>query len=89
MFPEGTAAFWLLCAVRRKEALSQVTQQYPFKYTRCQEKVLHQRVVGPWNRLPMVVVKAPICLSSRNIWTTLSNIWPDVWVVLCGARSWS
>ena len=27
--------------------------------------------------------------SSRSIWTTLSDIWSEFWVVLCGARSWT
>lgn len=29
------------------------------------------------------------CWSSRNIWTTLSDLNSDVLAVLCGARSWS
>ena len=29
------------------------------------------------------------CQSSRNIWTTFSNIWSNIWVVLCGAGSWT
>lgn len=29
------------------------------------------------------------CHSWRSIWTTLSDIWSDFWVVLCGGRSWT
>jgi len=32
-------------------------------------------------------VTNPSCWSSRSIWTMLSDIGFDVWVVLCGARS--
>ena len=52
------------------------------------EKVLHQKVVRPWNRHPSAVVIAPSWQSSRSIWTTLWHI-SDFGVVLCGARSWT
>jgi len=29
------------------------------------------------------------CRSSRNMWTTLSVIWTDFWMVQCGARIWT
>lgn len=38
------------------------------------EKVLHQRVVEPWHRVPMAVVSAPRCHSSSSIWTMFSDI---------------
>ena len=53
-----------------------------------QEKVLHQRMNGPWNRLPRAVVMAPSYQSSSTVWTLLSYTRSDFYVVLCGARSW-
>jgi len=29
------------------------------------------------------------CWSSRSIWTMLSDLWSDFWMVLCRARSWT
>lgn len=54
-----------------------------------QEKVLHQMVVRPWKRLPRAVLRAPSCQSSRNIWTVLSDIGFESWVVLWGVGSWN
>ena len=54
-----------------------------------QEKVLHQRMIRHWKRLGRAVVTAPSCQSSRSVWTRLPDLWPDFWVVLCGARSWT
>ena len=28
-------------------------------------------------------------LELRSIWTMLSDIWSDFWVVLCGANGWT
>jgi len=52
-----------------------------------QENILHQRVVGPWNRFPRAVGMAPGCWSSRDVWTMLLDIEFEFWVILCGARS--
>ena len=45
-------------------------------------EVLHQR--GHWHRLPRAEVTAPSCQSSRSVWTMLSDIPFEFWVVLCG-----
>ena len=49
------------------------------------EKVLHQRVVGHWNKLPRAVGMSPNCWSSRSVWTML-EIWFGFCVVLWGAK---
>lgn len=48
---------------------------------------IHQE--GGWvlERLPVALVIAPSCQCSGTFWTMLSDIWPDFWVVLFGARS--
>lgn len=33
--------------------------------------------------------QSPVCWSSRCVWTALSDIEFECWVVLCGARSWT
>jgi len=42
-----------------------------------------------WNRRPREVMTKLSCWSSRSIWTTLSALWSDIWVVPRGARSWT
>ena len=44
----------------------------------CEGKVLHCEVV-----------MAPSLIERKGVWTMLSDIGFDFWVVLCGARSWS
>ena len=41
------------------------------------------------NRLPRAVGTALSCWSSRSIWTALSDIGFECWMVLYGARSWT
>lgn len=50
----------------------------------CQKKVQHQRVAELVLRAVMVVSR---CRISRKIWTILSDMEPDFWMVLCRARS--
>jgi len=38
------------------------------------------------SEIPEVALSFDICLS---IWTALSYMWSDFWMVLCGARSWT
>lgn len=45
--------------------------------------------MGPWNKLPRAMGTAPSCQSSKSVWTPLSDIEFEVWVVLCRARSWA
>jgi len=45
--------------------------------------------VQAWNRLPRAVGMALSWQSSRSIWTALSDIGFEFWVVLCGASSCS
>ena len=42
-----------------------------------------------WNKLPRATVTVPGYHSSCSVWTMLSEIWFDFWVVLCRARSWT
>ena len=61
----------------------------------CQERIrlivrkrLYSTGWWAWNWLPRAVIVALNCQSSRSIWTTLSDILSDFWVVLYGSRSW-
>ena len=53
------------------------------------ERSFTEKVVRHWNRLPRAVVMAPRLLELNKCLTTLSDIWSDFWVVLCGVRSWT
>ena len=50
------------------------------------EKVLHQLVVGPWNKLPEAVGMAPSDRVQGAFGHCSQIIWFDVWVILYGAR---
>jgi len=39
-----------------------------------------------WNRLPRAAGTALNCPRSRSIWTAVSDILSDFWVILCGSR---
>jgi len=51
-------------------------------------KRFFERVVSHWKRLSKAVVTAPVC-QRTSVWTVLSNIWLEFWVILCRARSWT
>lgn len=40
-----------------------------------------------WNRLLRAVGTGPSCQSSKTVWTTLTDIRFELWMVLCRARS--
>lgn len=59
-----------------------------FEYMKLNQGKFSLNIRKRWNRLSRAVVMTSSCQSSRNIWTTSSEIWFDFWVFLCEARIW-
>ena len=53
-----------------------------------QGRVLHQRAVG-MEQAAQSSGHGTELLEFKKIWTTLSEVRFDFWVVLCGAKSWN